>query len=147
MDTGRYCYQYPRPAVTTDCAVFKNDNGELNILLIQRKGDPYKGSWALPGGFMQMDETAAECAKRELFEETGIKEVELEQLYTFTDVNRDPRGRTISIAYLGFVDAQHSVITAGDDAENARWFSLKNIPRLAFDHDLIIKHALLRIKK
>ncbi|MGE5406874.1 MAG: NUDIX domain-containing protein [Methanosarcina sp.] len=147
MDSGNFCYEYPRPAVTTDCAVFSFDNEDINILLIQRKLDPYKGRWALPGGFMQMDETAEECARRELFEETGFRDIELEQLYTFTDVDRDPRGRTISIAYVAIVDASDRIITAGDDAENAQWFSLKSIPELAFDHDLILKLALEKTRE
>lgn len=146
MDSGNFCYEYPRPAVTTDCAIFRRDGGELNILLIQRGSEPYKGKWALPGGFMQMDETADECAKRELYEETEIKDIQLKQLYTFTDVNRDPRGRTVSIAYTGIINSQDSVIKAGDDAEHAQWFNIKDIPELAFDHDLILKYALERIR-
>jgi 8-oxo-dGTP diphosphatase len=149
MDSGNFCYEYPRPAVTTDCAVFSLENDDINVLLIQRKLDPFKGRWALPGGFMQMDETANECARRELFEETGFTGIEMEQLYTFTDVDRDPRGRTISIAYAGIVDASDRVATAGDDAENAQWFNIKSIPELAFDHDLILKLAMekLALKK
>lgn len=101
---GQYCYQYPRPAVTTDCVIFGFDGEVLKVLLVERGGEPYKGCWAFPGGFLNMDETTDECAVRELEEETGLKDVFVEQLQAFSDVDRDPRGRTITVAYYALVN-------------------------------------------
>lgn len=140
MEDLKYCYQYPHPAVTADCVIFSYDGNDIKVLLIQRGNDPYKGKWAFPGGFMNIDETAEECAIRELKEETGLKDVVLEQFFTFTNINRDPRERVISIAFMGI--AKSSEIKGNDDAIDARWFSLNKIPDLAFDHDLILKKAL-----
>lgn len=145
MNQLQYCYKYPRPAVTTDCVVFKSREDSYEVVLIRRKSEPFKGYWALPGGFIEMSETAEECVKRELFEETGIKNIKPEQLYTFTNVDRDPRGRTISISFIAFTDSDN--ITAGDDADEVRWFSLKNLPPLAFDHELILRMAVNRISE
>lgn len=145
MNSQKFCYEYPRAAITTDCVVFSFTSDDFEVLLIQRGNDPFKEYWALPGGFMQMDETAEECAKRELFEETGIKNVTLEQLYAFTQVERDPRGRTISISFIAFVNDADTKIKAGDDAGNVGWFSLKDIPPLAFDHDEILRLAVKRL--
>lgn len=137
-----YCYQYPRPAVTVDMVIFrKNENREREILLIKRKNTPFKGSWAIPGGFVNMDETLLQSAKRELAEETGLKGISLYQFYTFGDPGRDPRGRTISVAFWGYCD-ENKIVKAGDDASETKWFSLKRLPKMAFDHDLIIKKAL-----
>jgi 8-oxo-dGTP diphosphatase len=147
MNSQKYCYEYPRPAVTTDCVVFSYSGEILNVLLIQRRNEPFKDMWALPGGFMQMDESAEECAQRELLEETGIKTVELEQLYTFTDINRDPRERTISIAYSAIVNGNDHNLSAGDDAANTKWFSTNELPQLAFDHQHIFNLALERLKE
>ena len=141
----KYCYKYPHPAVTADCVIFCSDENNLKVLLIKRGNDPYKGKWAFPGGFMNIDETAEQCALRELEEETGLKDIRLEQFYTFTDVNRDPRERVISVAFYGM--AKLSEIKGNDDAIDAQWVSLDEIPNLAFDHDLMLKKALEKIKK
>lgn len=142
----KYCYEYPRPSVTTDCIIFGFDFTELKLLFIQRGVEPYKGEWALPGGFLNMNESSEDCAKRELFEETGLNNVFIEQLYTFSDVNRDPRGRVITVAYYALIKMSDYNLTAGDDAENVKWFPISEIPSLAFDHDKIINVALKRLK-
>jgi len=144
--TKKYTYDYPRPAVTTDCIIFGFDETDLKVLLIERGIEPFKGSWAFPGGFLNMDETAEEGAKRELEEETGLKNVFIEQLYTFSDVNRDPRGRVISVVYFALVKLENYKAKAGDDASKAEWFSVKEIPTLAFDHEMILRKALYRLK-
>lgn len=136
-----YTYKYPHPAVTTDCVIFGFDGKEIHILLIERGFDPYKGSWALPGGFLNMDETAEEGAKRELLEETGVSDVYLEQFHTFTDVNRDPRERVLTIAFYALVRKSDYSVIAGDDAARAEWFNINNLPPLAFDHPGIIQMA------
>lgn len=141
-----YCYDYPRPAVTTDNVIFGFDEGELKVLLIERRSEPFKGCWALPGGFMDMDEDADNCARRELGEETGLKNVFTEQLYTFSSVNRDPRYRVVSIAYYALVKLSDYPVKAGDDARDARWFPLSGIPPLAFDHQQILQTATDRLK-
>lgn len=142
----KYCYEYPRPAVTTDSVIFGFDEGELKILLIKRAQDPFKDSWALPGGFMDMDEDAETCALRELEEETGIKNAFVEQLYTFTKVDRDPRSRVVSIAYYALVKLSDYSICAGDDAAQAQWFPLSEVPGLAFDHADVLSVAIQRLK-
>ena len=143
---NQYCYKYPRPAVTTDNVVFGFGEGELKVLLVERGGEPFKGNWALPGGFLNMDEDADTCARRELEEETGLKDVYTEQLYTFSAVDRDPRYRVISIAYYTLVKLSDYVVKAGDDADKARWFSLSEVPSLAFDHQQILRMAIDRLK-
>ena len=136
-----YCYKYPHPAVTADCVIFGFDESNImKVLLIQRGNDPYKGKWAFPGGFMEIDETAEQCARRELEEETGLKDVAVEQFYTFTDVNRDPRERVITVAHYALVKL--SEVKANDDADDAQWFPLDEIPPLAFDHEEILNKAL-----
>lgn len=142
----KYCYEYPRPALTTDCVIFGFDESDLKVLLIQRGIEPYKGKWAFPGGFVNMDENTEDGAKRELFEEAGLKDVFIEQLYTFSDVDRDPRGRVVSVAYYALVSLINNTPTAGDDAKNAKWFSIHDVPSLAFDHDKILRMALYRLK-
>ena len=132
-----YTYKYPRPAVTADCVVI-TEEPEPKILLIQRGNDPYKGCWAFPGGFMNMDETAEQCAVRELEEETGLKINEVQQIGTFSKVDRDPRGRTITVAFLILVDKPLEV-SGHDDAAKAQWFSIDELPPLAFDHEQILK--------
>jgi 8-oxo-dGTP diphosphatase len=142
-----YTYEYPRPALTVDCILFGFDGGELKILLIQRLKEPFQGQWALPGGFLdEADPTIEHAAKRELEEETGLTNVFMEQLYTFGDVGRDPRGRTVSVAYYALVKLDDYKVQAGDDAEHADWFSLSEMPPLAFDHDKIIRTAYERLK-
>lgn len=141
----KYCYQYPHPSVTTDCVIFGFDGMSIKLLLIERGIEPYKGKWAFPGGFMRIDETADECARRELEEETGLTEAKMEQFYTFTDVNRDPRERVITIAYLALVKI--SDVRGGDDASKAQWFDYNKIPSLAFDHDHILRRAVNELKE
>jgi len=146
MSEKKYCYDYPRPSVTTDSVLFGFDGVDINVLLIERGINPFKGKWALPGGFVNMDESTEEGALRELLEETGVENVFMEQLYTFSDVDRDPRGRVISIAYYALVRISDYKVLAGDDANNARWFKLSEIPTLAFDHDMILRIAHDRLK-
>lgn len=137
-----YTYKYPRPTVTADCIVITKET-EPKVLLIQRGNEPYKGCWAFPGGFMEMDETLEECTIRELKEETGliVKNDDITPIGTFSKVDRDPRGRTISQAFLTLVDEPINVI-AQDDAANAKWWPLDELPTLAFDHDEIMKKAI-----
>ena len=145
MEDLKYCYKYPHPAVTSDCVIFGYDGINIKVLLIQRGIEPYKGSWAFPGGFMNMNETAEQCARRELEEETGLKNVAVEQFYTFTDVNRDPRERVITIAHYALV--RLSEVKGNDDADAAQWFTLDEVPSLAFDHDLILRKAMNKLKE
>ena len=140
-----YTYKYPRPAVTTDCVVFTKEE-EPKVLLIQRGNEPYKGCWAFPGGFMNMEETAEECAVRELKEETGLTVKQIQQIGAYSKVDRDPRGRTISIAYLAIVDAP-AAVSGMDDAAKAAWFPLSSLPDLAFDHQDIMTDAIALFNK
>ena len=141
-----YTYPYPHPAVTTDCVIFGYDLREgLSVLLIQRGVDPFKGQWAFPGGFLWMDEDADTCARRELLEETGFKAASFIQFGTFSEVNRDPRERVITIAYMALV--RKGDVQGGDDAADARWFPVTSVPPLAFDHDRILRIALERLKE
>jgi 8-oxo-dGTP diphosphatase len=141
-----YTYQYPRAALTVDCVVFGFDESTLKVLLIERALEPFKGRWALPGGFVRVDETLDEAARRELLEETGLKNVFLEQLYTFGEVERDPRERVVSVAYYALVKLSEHDAKAATDAANARWFPVAEVPKLAFDHAEILSTALLRLK-
>ena len=140
-----YTYKYPRPAVTADCVVITRE-AEPKVLLIQRGNQPFKGCWAFPGGFMNMDETPEQCAIRELEEETGMKVRDLQQIGAYSKVDRDPRGRTITVAYLAIVDAPIAV-TGQDDAAKAQWFPINALPPLAFDHDEIMKDAVRLYRK
>ena len=146
MEQENFIYEYPRPAVTTDCVIFGFDAGELKILLIERGIEPFKEKWALPGGFINMDEDAETCARRKLKEETAIENVYIEQLFTFSKVDRDPRFRVISIAYYALVKLSKYHTHAGVDTNNVRWFPLSEVPELAFDHTQIIEMALERLK-
>ena len=143
-----HTYEHPRPAVTVDCVVFglDLDQRDLKIVLIQRRGEPFAGAWALPGGFVRMEETLEQSARRELKEETGISRLYLEQLYTFGDPGRDPRGRVITVAYYALVKMAEHEIAAASDAQDVRWFSIGELPALAFDHDKVIATALMRLK-
>ncbi|MGA2232243.1 MAG: NUDIX domain-containing protein [Tepidisphaeraceae bacterium] len=141
-----YSYEYPRPALTVDCVVFGFDEGDLKVLLIQRGLDPFKGRWALPGGFVDMDEPLEAAAFRELREETGLGDVFLEQLYTFGTPGRDPRGRTVSVAYYALVALEGRKLAASTDAADAAWFSVSELPSLAFDHDAIVETAVQRLR-
>lgn len=137
-----YTYKYPHPAVTTDNVIFGFDGKGLSVLLIKRGLNPYKGCWAFPGGFMNIDETAEEGAKRELEEETGVKDIYIEQFQAFTKVDRDPRERVLTIAFLAFVRQQDYDVIGGDDADEAKWFPITDLPKLAFDHEDILKAAV-----
>ncbi len=138
---GRYVYEYPRPAVTADCVIFGFDGHELKILLIERGVEPYLGMWALPGGFMRMNETIEDCARRELAEETGVTRVYLEQFHVFSDTTRDPRGRVVTVAFIALVRPDDYQVVGGDDAARAMWFGAEMLPPLAFDHEKIIAFA------
>ncbi|MBR3456114.1 MAG: NUDIX hydrolase [Bacteroidaceae bacterium] len=140
-----YTYKNPRPSVTADCVVITSEP-EAKVLLIQRGDNPYKGCWAFPGGFMEMDETTEQCAIRELEEETGLKLEILSQIGAYSKVDRDPRGRTVTVAYLIIID-EPLPVTGLDDAANAAWWPLSSLPQLAFDHDEIMSDAIALYKK
>lgn len=140
-----YAYEYPRAALTADSVIFGFDGQNLKVLLVQRGVEPYKGKWALPGGFLRMDETIEECAMRELKEETALEQTYMEQFGVFSDVNRDPRGRIITTAFYALVRLQD--VQGGDDAAEAAWFDLSNVPALAFDHDRILRVATQRLRE
>jgi len=141
-----FTYQYARPALTVDCVVFGFDEGELKVMLIQRDLPPFEGKWALPGGFVRVEETLDDAARRELEEETGISKVFLEQLYTVGDLHRDPRERVVSVAYYALVKLSDYRIRATTDARNAAWFGVSDVPKLAFDHDRILALSLQRLQ-
>lgn len=143
----KYCYDYPRPALTSDIVIFSYNKSRLLVLLIERKYMPFKGRWALPGGFVDMEETAEECAYRELNEETGLEIKNLSQLVTASTLGRDPRGRTVSVFFYGFINYDIANIKAGDDAKKVQWFPADKLPSLAFDHNEIILIALKRLKE
>ncbi|MFN3427867.1 MAG: NUDIX hydrolase [Candidatus Thermochlorobacter sp.] len=141
-----YTYAYPRPALAVDCVVFGYDGTALKLLLIERAKEPFKGAFALPGGFIKMNETLDDAAKRELWEETGVKDVFLEQLYTFGAPKRDPRDRVISVAYYALARLSHHALKARSDARHAMWHPVDNLPKLAFDHNLIVQTAIARLR-
>ncbi len=143
--SGTYSYVYPHPAVTTDVVVFTVIDERLQLLLIRRSGEPFRGCWALPGGFLDIDEDLDACAARELAEETGVTGVYLEQLYSFGRPDRDPRERIISVAYYALVPANRIQVRAASDAAEAAWFPIANLPELAFDHGEIIAMAHQRL--
>ena len=140
-----YTYDYPRPMLTVDAAVFCKIISQINILLIKRKNEPYKDCWAFPGGFIEMDETLDEAIARELEEETGLKNISLKQYHTYGAIDRDPRGRTVTVMYFGIINEINSEIKAGDDAAEAKWFPIQNLPELAFDHSEICKNIIKEI--
>jgi len=139
-------YKYPRAALTTDAVVFGFDGTKLNVLLVERGIEPYKGQWAFPGGFLNMNETVEEGCRRELKEETHIEDIHLDQLQCFSSVNRDPRERVVTIAFLAFVRQNDYEVIAGDDAAKAKWFTLDDVPALAFDHHEIFRVALEKLR-
>ena len=141
-----HTYKYPRPALTDDCGVFGLDETDLKVLLIQRQIEPFIHRWALPGGFVRMDESTDDAALRELEEETGITKVYLEQLYTFSDIDRDPRGRVVTVAYYALAKLSDHRIRAATDAENVAWFDVDDLPQLAFDHHKILDMAMNRLR-
>lgn len=140
-----YAYKYPRAEVTTDCVILGFDGNDLKILLVKRGIEPFKGCWALPGVFLRMEETIEECAQRELFQETGIRQSYMEQFGVFSDLNRDPRGRVVTVAFYALVKLTE--IKGGDDADEAQWVPLNAIPTLAFDHDRIVREALTHVRE
>lgn len=141
-----YTYEYPHPAVTVDAVVFGYDDADLKVLLIQRDLGPYKGKWALPGGFVGINESLEAAARRELEEETGLTDQFLEQLYTLGEPKRDPRERVISVAYYALVKLADHSVRAASDARNVAWFPVADLPQLAFDHEEILDVALRRLK-
>ena len=141
---GLYAYRYPRASVTADVVLFAEKEGQMYVLLIQRGNDPYKGYWAFPGGFLNMDETVARCAERELEEETGIVLTGMQLVGIYSDVERDPRGRVITAAYAAMTTMPKA--TAADDAAAAKWWPLDALPKLAFDHDKILADAMRVLK-
>ena len=142
-----YTYAYPRPALTVDIVTFTLRESRLQALLIQRAEEPFAGMWALPGGFVRMEESLEDAANRELAEETGLKDIYLEQLYTYGDPQRDPRGRVVTVAYYALIPADAPVRSAGgSDARQARWFPIDKLPPLAFDHAEILSYALRRLR-
>ena len=143
-----YTYKYPRPSLTVDATVFRRKKGNYELLLIQRKFPPFQGDWALPGGFVDMDETLEEAVVRELKEETNLSGVELNQIHAFSALGRDPRGHTISVVFWGVLNNDQEAV-AGDDAKHLKWFDLDKLPELAFDHAEVVEKAtekLLNLK-
>ena len=139
-------YEYARPALTVDCVVFGLDEDDLKVLLIQRDIPPFEGKWALPGGFVRVDESLDDAALRELAEETGVEKVYLEQLYTVGDLGRDPRERVVTVAYYALVRLSSHKVKAATDARQALWFAIDDLPKLAFDHDKILEIAHERLR-
>jgi len=145
---GKYVYDWPRPMVSVDAAVFGFFRGKAKLLLIRRKNEPFKGQWALPGGFVDIDEELEDAVARELAEETGLVNVTLEQMHTFGRCGRDPRGRQITIVFTGTATEGLNKIKAGDDAAKARWFDIEKLPKdLAFDHSEVVKFAIEKLKR
>jgi len=137
-----YTYKYPRPCLTVDSALISNNSEDPKVLLIKRGNEPYKGMWAIPGGFVDMDETCEAAAVRELQEETAVTGIALTQFRTYSTVDRDPRHRTISVVYFAFIDEKDVAVQAGDDAAEAAWFSVNSLPPMAFDHEVIVKDLM-----
>jgi 8-oxo-dGTP diphosphatase len=145
---GKYVYDWPRPMVAADAAVFRRSAGKMELLLVNRKREPFKGKWCIPGGFVNLDEELETAAARELAEETGLADVKLKQLHAFGGVGRDPRGRVITITFMGIAAKGRDRIKAGDDAAKARWFDIRKLPKdLAFDHNAVVKLAIGKLKK
>jgi 8-oxo-dGTP diphosphatase len=147
-EKGKYIYEWPRPMVTVDAIVFKRSQDKAALLLIKRKNEPYKGKWAFPGGFVDINEELEDAVARELAEETGLKGIHLEQMHTFGKVGRDPRGRQITVAFMGLTDDNNADVKGGDDAEEAKWFNIKNLPEnMAFDHNEVANFAIRKFKE
>lgn len=145
---GKYIYDWPRPIVTVDALVFTFSKGKAKVLLIKRANEPFKGKWAVPGGFIEIDEELEDAVVRELAEETGLTSVRLEQMHTFGKCGRDPRGRQITIVFMGIVTEGHNKIKAGDDAARARWFDIDKLPKdLAFDHNEVVAFGIQKLKR
>jgi 8-oxo-dGTP diphosphatase len=145
---GKYVYEWPRPMVTTDALIFNISSKQPKVLLVKRGHEPYKGRWAVPGGFIEIDEELEDSAARELEEETGLRGIALEQLHTFGTIGRDPRGRMITIVFMGFITEGQDKIKAGDDAAEAQWFDIDQLPEnMAFDHSEVMKLAVRKLKE
>ena len=145
---GTYVYEWPRPMVTVDAAVFGFFAGKAKLLLVNRKWEPYKGCWAIPGGFIEIDEELEDAVARELEEETGLADVDLEQMRTFGTVGRDPRGRQITVVFMGIAGKGRKRVRGGDDAAEARWFDIERLPEnMAFDHKEVAEFAISRLKR
>jgi 8-oxo-dGTP diphosphatase len=142
----KYTYQYARAALTVDCVIFGFDGERMQLLFIKRALAPFQGAWALPGGFVNVDESVDDAAQRELQEETGISNVFLEQLYTFGQLGRDPRERVVSVTYFALVNRSSHTLQAATDAADAQWFAMNALPPLAFDHAQIVEVALARLR-
>ena len=145
---GKYIYDWPRPMVSADAVVFTFTGNKTKLLLVKRRYEPFKGKWALPGGFVDIDEELEDAAARELKEETGLAGVRLEQMQAFGKCGRDPRGRQITIAFMGIASPGKNKIKAGDDAAQARWFDIEKLPKdMAFDHNEVIRFGINKIKR
>jgi 8-oxo-dGTP diphosphatase len=141
MTEMQYTYEYPRPIMAADSAIFTVRDGKLSVLLIRRGHEPYENCWAIPGGFVHENEPLDVAAARELEEETGLSNLPLRQMQTFGDPGRDPRGWTVSVVYLAIVDWREHTLAAGDDAREADWFTVGDLPPVAFDHDKVLAFA------
>ncbi|NOZ34840.1 MAG: NUDIX hydrolase [Chlorobi bacterium] len=141
-DKNVYCYKYPRPAYTADCIIFTEKSEYAEVVLIKRAFEPFKNYWAFPGGFVDINETGYDAAKRELLEETGLKTDNLSEFGVFDTPGRDPRGRTVTVVYYTFNNEAAINLIAGDDAAEVKLFSVKNLPELAFDHKKILQKAV-----
>lgn len=145
---GKYIYAWPRPMVAADAAAFGFFAGKAKLLLVKRRNEPFKGKWCLPGGFVNIDEELEEAVARELAEETGLTGINLEQIRTFGRCGRDPRGRVITVTYMGIAQEGKSKVKAGDDAAKAQWFDIDKLPtELAFDHNDVTKYVISRLKR
>ena len=142
-----YTYDYPHFALTVDAVIFSKSNEGLDVLLIRRAHEPYKDRWAFAGGFVNIDELIDDAVYRELKEETSISNVSLRRFDIFDALDRDPRERTVSVVYNGFIDGSNVPVKAGDDAKDAKWFSINKLPELAFDHSMILKKILEVVQK
>ncbi len=145
---GKYVYDWPRPMVAADAAVFGSFEGKVKLLLVNRKNEPFRGKWALPGGFVNMDEEVEDAVARELEEETGLAGVPLEQIYTFSKCGRDPRGRVFTVTFMGFLTKRRPQVRAGDDAAKASWFDIEKLPKdMAFDHGEVTRFIIRKLKR
>jgi len=145
---GKYIYDWPRPMVAADAMVFAVLKNKIKLLLVRRGGEPFKGKWSLPGGFVNIDEELEDAAARELAEETGLTGVRLQQMYTFGKCGRDPRGRVITVTFMGVITKEKHQVKAGDDVTKARWFDIEKLPKdLAFDHNEVAKFGIRKLKK
>ncbi|UCG57383.1 MAG: NUDIX hydrolase [Phycisphaerales bacterium] len=145
---GRYVYEWPRPMVTVDAVVFSFSRGKARVLLINRKYEPYQGKWVFPGGFIELDEELEDAVARELKEEAGLVNIPLEQMRTYGTCGRDPRGRQITIVFMGIAGKGQTKLRAGDDAARARWFDIDKLPEdMGFDHNEMARFAIRRLKR